>query len=118
MELESQVCSLAPSQRLKELGVKQESCFYWTRISNEKEYFLVDAENKTKFMKSAFTVAELGEMLPRFVNALPLRFVMKGTVIILLDKKGDWLWQAEGATEADARAKMLINLIEQGLVKP
>ena len=30
MKLEQQVCSLELAQKLKELGVKQESLFYWT----------------------------------------------------------------------------------------
>lgn len=120
MKLEDQFSSLAPSQRLKELGVKQESLFYWITNGAGESKIFINRELCGNFVESysAFTVAELGEMLPRFVNSLPLKFAMKGTVIVLLDKKGDWLWQAEATTEADARAKMLIYLIEKGLVKP
>jgi hypothetical protein len=74
MKLVEQVCSLELAKRLKELGVKQESYFYWTTL----EYYVhipgvqegptpcvmpgfeVDGRNKL----SAFTVAELGEILP------------------------------------------------------
>jgi hypothetical protein len=31
--LEKQVCNLEPSKRLKELGVKQESEFYWMQVA-------------------------------------------------------------------------------------
>lgn len=83
MELEKQVCSLELAKRLKELGVKQESLFVWFKPLEEKwEIGLFDGtffhgENGkqtghygyrfglSKETPSAFTVAELGEMLPR-----------------------------------------------------
>lgn len=67
--IEWQVSSLAPSQRLKELGVKQESAFYWIKAEGYTEYlatskkppFSVWAEGTQ--VVSAFTVAELISML-------------------------------------------------------
>lgn len=75
MKLEKQVCSLELAKKLKELGVKQESIFYWTRSYTRKtgvfqadsKYYLAYSKNKKYYAEyecSAFTVAELGELLP------------------------------------------------------
>lgn len=127
MNLEEQVCSLELSKKLKELGVKQESQFYW--IEGEKEHYLCMKRNtiyydinnliplnlklcKDDKIYSAFTVAELGEILPVFYKS----------------HKFFDLWYCEytdqynhvdrctAETEADARAKMKIYLIENKLV--
>lgn len=79
MRIEQQVCSLELSKRLKELGVKQDSLFYWydwknLKGDNSKKTFIKYDTNpnwdwiaysyfKEKAICSAYTVAELGEML-------------------------------------------------------
>lgn len=125
MNLESQVVSLELAKRLKELGVPQESLFYWGMISSDNggngNYCLFrfgsDEYEMCSFTASAFTVAELGEMLPWQTG-------------FYKNEAGDWRIaftthpnevytpnNVYGDTEADARAKMLIYLIENGLVK-
>lgn len=116
MKLEQQVVSLELAKKLKELGVRQESFFYWK--SDESEPYLVHKSSryyysKGKLLASAFTVAELGEMLPR--EYFTFRTINeKGRGYFCSDNlelTGDnW---AEAPTEADARAKCLIYLIEQ-----
>lgn len=127
MQLENQVCSLELAQKLKTLGVKQESLFMWClrvpRGSTPDEqriddinYILTDEcgikENKMYLPEvAAFTVAELGEMLP------------KGSYSVLSyqqDFEAVWSWQVKTPlanfhngfqtqmSEADARATMLI----------
>jgi hypothetical protein len=68
MKLEQQVVSLELAKKLKELGVKQESLFYWNRHKSEISWGLSQT-NCSKISHwetiSAFTVAELGELLPR-----------------------------------------------------
>lgn len=66
MKLESQVISLDLAKRLKALGVKQESCFYWIDVGMQRGYELADHRNRGHDDEyiAAFTVAELGEMLP------------------------------------------------------
>ena len=125
MKLENQVCGLDLAKRLKELGVKQESLFWWVdayenyKITSEayNEDWVVRSE-KNGFSNisddkkcSAFTVAELGEMLPENVCWRDYR---KGY--------GKWgfNWgdfRAEADTEANARAKMLVYLLENKLIK-
>jgi hypothetical protein len=61
MELEKQICSLELAKKLKELGVKQDSLFWWVNGRGRME--LHDKHTDSDSV-SAFTVAELGEMLP------------------------------------------------------
>ena len=62
MKLEDQVCSLELAQRLKELGVKQESLWVWREYGHGFELELRD-EDTFGEMTAAFTVAELGEIM-------------------------------------------------------
>ena len=78
MTLETQVTSLELSKSLKELGLKQESAFWYeqTKIAGRNEWkkeWELCFNNNTKpytqdHIVSAFTVAELGEMLPERVK--------------------------------------------------
>lgn len=112
MELEKQVCSLELAKKLKELGVKQESLFWW----NISDGIVIGEQYRRPPSISAFTVAELGEMLPGNFNTI---------------RRGDGSWLAYDGnaadnvnhqeisdTEADARAKMLIYLLENNLLTP
>ena len=151
MQLENQVVSLELAKKLKGLGVRQESYFYWVDSGWRNKGFFVIArdgwacdcdfepgsghgcdlqelaeaeEDDAKigpgeivggYAYSAFTVAELGEMLPmdRVCTNKNTKFAI-------------WFDSAipptesiiTGQTEADARAKMLIYLIEKKIVKP
>lgn len=128
MKLEDQVCSLELAKRLKELGVKQVSYFYWIRINGAIERYVVYVgRDQLEQEISAFTVTELGEMLPCKAEIVSrLNFKFAGTIIATKEAFCWNLMQSEefpyhwikADTEADARAKMLIYLIEKGLVKP
>lgn len=159
MKLENQVVSLGLSKRLKELGVKQDSQFYWRAgysvsesfdngVSKGKQGhfgdFRIEYLPKPRYTTanvkwneadlaildsseiSALTVAELGGMLPWQI----------GGRILTIGKAKDGWWMVcyednvlgfpiekkiaiedQGAdTEADARAKMLIYLLENKLI--
>lgn len=121
LPIEKQVCSLELAQKLKDLGVKQESHFaYWhiwegsstpnaggEMLSNTRPYNSI-------FTCSAFTVAELGEMLK--VESATEKGAMP---VFYIDK---WIhaeyapYINESDTEADARAKMLIYLLENNFI--
>jgi hypothetical protein len=86
MKLSEQVCALEQAKKLYALGVERRSLFYHFhgRIEHEafgSEYY------------SAFTVAELGVMLPPFTYS--------------------WM-----GNEAECRAAQLIYLLENNLVTP
>jgi len=117
MELKKQVVSIRLAKKLKKLGVKQESLFYW-----EMDFFKkgrikgrIATQEKacigSEVCFSAFTVAELGEMLPKSYHSEKMNlmwgiFGCGGICQEIYEKK-----------EADARAKMLIYLIENNLIK-
>lgn len=152
MKLENQVCSLDCAKRLKELGIKQESLVYWLNIQHcvhmkvkEDGYTLQEDENGQPIVDkidyrielgnpfawnidkdncwSAFTVAELGEMLPEEYISCKTQGSKKDGIC-----REYWLCYEEidgcdtektqmEETEADARAKMLIYLIENKLME-
>lgn len=116
MKLESQVVSLELAKRLKELGVKQESAFYWKNECGVETIILTQTKTGCPVCSwtSAFSVAELGEMLcrPGRDNMELPRWEMWKWWVLVEDK------HIVENTEADARARMLIHLIEQKLVKP
>lgn len=74
MKLEDQVCSLELAKELKELGVKQESLFVWVYLDQNcysikfYPYSIIPDENSTVKIFSAFTVAELGKMIPFIIK--------------------------------------------------
>lgn len=128
MKLEDQVCNLELSRRLKELGVKQDAFYSWYEATDrdDDERLNRTDENcptcnlpKQPFEEkiAAFTVAELGEMLGDW------QFGVRNygaTCTLWAQEPGQenrGIPMMTETTEADARAKMLIYLIEQGLVK-
>lgn len=132
MKLEEQVCSLELARKLKTLGVKQEALYEWTQTYTRKtgEYLRDSKPYLAKTPKgsvgtqdfAAFTVAELGEMLPPLVEINDDTY---GLVIDWDNRRGRMLryersdgsnFTQEGDTEADARAKMLIYLLDNRLI--
>jgi hypothetical protein len=118
MKLSEQVTNLELSQRLKELGAPQESLFYWFKSFLNDEVVCVywdetrflDEDIKNRMICSAFSVAELGEIFPDSqIRRLPWKFDNKWYSDTFINYPCD--------TEADARAKMLIHLIENNLLK-
>lgn len=136
MKLEQQVVSLELAKKLKELGVKQESLFWWYRRGHyffqteeiqPSESELTDEKPPYSFpyevVASAFTVAELGEMLPQRAEIETFKSYVFGTKelrwrVVLTFKDGEEIEMPMDLsdTEADARAKMLIHLIENNLI--
>lgn len=127
MKIEQQVCSLELAKKLKKLEVKQESVWYWSRIATgngkkgqiTKAKLLPDWEIQPELTErdgvyrySAFTVAELGEMLK----------VYESDVSPFPDWNSEYKAWDNGIndyvekTEANARAKMLIYLLEKKII--
>lgn len=153
MKLSEQVVSLELAKRLKELGVKQEALYYWEHNCSvsDDEWTLSALDWHDSLTGewddchslagnehyAAFTVAELGEMLPMNVK-LPFSNE-NGCWLETQKENGQWSVLYDGVpcvgtqprnkvggrvlhrevapTEADARAKMLIYLIENKLLK-
>jgi hypothetical protein len=73
MNLKDQVVSLEPAKELKELGVPQDTVWFWTWAEwNDEVEWVLELKKVRDHLKkenfSAYTVAELGEMLPIFTS--------------------------------------------------
>lgn len=141
MKLEDQVVSLELSKRLKELGVKQESYFRWCLWNSPNGAVIWDTQTPELATDldvptaldiwdkgiAAFTVAELGEMLPQILVLKKKRYQL--FISVALDKQWFVVYANEEDytdnapikfmmchNEADARALMLIYLLENKLI--
>ena len=118
MKIEDQVCSSGLGKELKKLKCPQDSQWYWILKEGYFDYNLVQKgydirlRETSKDFCSAFTVAELGIALPRNTHSY-----RDGNL-----KRECWVCEQRfkkrkfADNEANARAKMLICLIENGLV--
>lgn len=109
MNLSQQVCALDYAKKLKELDVKQETSFYWVQE-------FPDAI-------SAYTVAELGDIIPYCVDD-KLDFYYPNYTkrpnyyrVQLISDTNKILVNITDDAEANLRTKLLIYLIENELVK-
>ena len=132
MKLEDQVCSLELAKKLKELGVKQES--KWYHNGDDLIYSLILPGKFAKNSYASFTVAELGEMLPKAIIKNEIPFTLHTIPDLQFNDKNEWTHQGFSCiywniaehehlcnrfakTEANARAECLIYLIEKGYIK-
>lgn len=137
MTMRNHVTSIELSRRLKELGVPQKSLFYWRAWENPISgivsestcpkdrwviYYHEDKHSKScDWECSAYLATELGEWLPAMIAGCPLE-VLKGFIF----EKSEVLYCARyydagiiGETDinmSNSLAKMLIHLIENGIV--
>lgn len=154
MDISKQVSSLEQAKRLKELGVKRESFFTWQECYLNEDENGKTTNHWCLFVKNifddygaspvdsfpdwwdeeeceygallhAYTVAELGEMLPKRWEAYWTESYNLGCGewrCDLYKRVGDSHSEVElskyGSTEAEARCAMLIHLLETGALKP
>ena len=120
MKLEDQVISLELARQLKELGFEQGKSLFIIR--RDGGHIILNKTNEwdgnREHYYSAYTVAELGEMLPEGFNSIYLK-ILKGFRVSndegeLAIKYG--IMPKVDKTEANARAKMLVYLKENKLI--
>lgn len=128
MKLDDQVTSFELAKRLHELGVKQDSLYYWyfsnTEIGN-------DDRSLVTHKCSAFTIYELGKMLPSNLSEtekqgdvnilkryrpLIINKEFKDYFIVAYGSGNNILWKTSSTKEANARALMVIYLIENKVI--
>ena len=137
MKLEDQVCSLKLSKRLKELGVKQDSVFYWAKqtITNKqilyrpKHIGVHTGKQQESILYSAFGVSELGEKLPSMIKLKPCKLMKfsgdRYTYLNIQKHHKSWsvsypainIKHMEESTLVDAMGAMLEYLLVNGYVK-
>lgn len=112
MKIENQVCSLEQSKRLLGLGIECNSFFMWHIGGVTGEWIVIDSvhSNITNEDFPAFSVAELGILLPK--QGYNSRQSQPSGTWVCEDGFEDEL--TEGITEAEARAEMLIKVLENG----
>lgn len=139
MKLEDQVCSLALAKKLKLLGVEKESIFVWDYLDENAYGVRYVPYSCMGERYSAFTVAELFEMLPAFVDtkqnepfnnfyftltkrtALNIQYIInyECDTTHVFNERPSCLMAHNIYDEnlADCLAKALIYLVEQGLIQ-
>ncbi len=123
MDLTKQVVSLELAKRLKELNCKQESYFVWELfdICPPKLQTATAIRTEHADYYSAFTVAELGEMLPvatasnKLIDNTFFCHILN-TQLTIKDENLRQSASQYANTEANARCHMLIYLIENELL--
>lgn len=142
MKLENQVCTFEQAKKLKELGVSSRSKFvialqedgetgtYCFVINNGIPVSVYDGTNKSLYKTiPVYTVAELGAMLPDTYNRIfngasmaqitSCRHFSEKTYCLfveeLVNTDETFLIDVRKDTEAEARAAMLIYLLEKNI---
>jgi len=126
--IEQHVTSLEVSKRLKELGVKQESMFYWGWNPNqEPSIHPNDCGHRPEtggndMFCSAFLASELGEFLPNWVYSKKwLNDINSYAIFTEADKEPKGYKEPavimSDYHEANVRGMMLIYLLEQGIIR-
>lgn len=124
MKIENQCCTLEQAKKLKELGVKQDAIWFWLYPAKEgiistsnglyyhlhaKEIFSDNEGNEfDSEMSAAYTVAELGVMLPTAYDTMRVDDGWRGYD----DNNKDYPCNLIFKTEAECRAALLIALLE------
>ena len=129
MEIEDQIVSLELAKKLKALGIRQYSFFFWRKSHYDKDVLawrvaLYPAMLKDFHKCSAFTVSELAAMLPcdkmfwniakrDYIENTPDDYVVsvaKGT------SKFAGIINTFDVKLSDAMAKMIIKLLDKNLL--
>ena len=127
MTIKKQVTSLEISKRLKELGVDQFSLFWWVYVNHSDRWELDAGTDDYHHFPlndctdcSAFTVSELGEILPEWIEkegGLATEKWQAGVwKVSYLENEETPHIEKWSETEADARGLMLIHLLENKLI--
>ncbi len=131
MDIQQQVTNLELSKKLKELRVKQESLFKWIIANHPTELegkeFLDYSPGNENYNETpihegwsltswpAFTASELLEMLPSWTDIVKID--EKDYVCNHFKKNSDTAYHLFDENICNTLAKMLIHLIEKGIIE-
>lgn len=120
MKLENQLTSIEISLKLKELRVPQQSLFYWVHQNGSWKIHYADNKDIGNQINvcSAYTVAELGNLLPANVNIIkPILYCGIKNKNMWNCRYGNTVKSIYADYEVNARSQMLIYLIEKECIK-
>ncbi|VVC75964.1 hypothetical protein AQUSIP_12650 [Aquicella siphonis] len=131
MKLEEQVISLDLARKLHDLGVRSESLFRWHDPLNDNDWeptalkkAYIEKHDYNPENYPAYTVAELGEMLPVCIQDyywLEIHKIARnkydGFIIKYVNDSFYSIFITANKKEADARCLTLVYLIENNYVK-
>lgn len=128
MKLEDQVCSLELAMKLKDLGINEECEFIWRNEERGCGWYLNHWSSSCltyHLDHPAYTVAELGEMLPSNISYKNENLILKSLkyepihwLLSYVDiETNEGRIHFNGYSEADTRAKMIIYLIDNKLME-
>lgn len=108
MEVNEMVCNLQQAHKLKELGLRQDTYFAWLENYSHPVFSGRDSEN---FIAAAYTSSELGKILGMWTKK-----VTPNHYGLFTFPESYFYMPSLSAyrSEAQARADMLISLIEKG----
>lgn len=131
--MENKVTNLELSKELKELGYKQAGLWWWDFSNNTLVPFGIWGKDLAFYQEAAnrgdicaaFTCDELGEALPKTIKTKGEEYnlvIVKNLNELQYESEIDYntwdtLIKIDADTEANARAKMLIYLIKNKLMK-
>jgi hypothetical protein len=123
MKLEDQLCTFEQAKVLKSLGVSQHSLYYLNGRGYPIEAWVLEGDTKKFF--SAYTVAEISQMLPDYYPSWRFKKSEQSTEIIwvatvICGPKPEGIdnirtasaFDRYGKTQAEALATLLIALLE------
>lgn len=119
MDLKDQTCTAEQGARLVELGVKPVATFYHMAPKDGPHGPYIQYGWSSGAVAPAYNVSELGEMLhSRFVTHKSTdRYDLRQGVYYVLSLRQSECGRQYGNTEAEARAAMLIHLLENNLME-
>ena len=139
LPLENQVCTREQAKRIDELGVKAESLWVWVYFWYYKKWILRLRHHLTSYVFGqnnypAYTGSEFDLLLPEEVCRPPTDVYIYRELHYTAFKAGgeficgysedDWDWsndmpiQAHNKIPAHAKADLLIQLLEEKIIKP
>lgn len=118
MKLEDQVTSLELSKRLKELGVKQESLFYYV---GEDLIYGISKSLREQRIISAFTASEIFALLPSYLDLTKEEGYYDYFIHQCIDEQHQIAYDStpyfSSTSLSNCAAEVLIHLIENNLME-
>jgi hypothetical protein len=126
MKLSEQVCTLEQAIILTALGINPKLSAFEHCINGSGYPIILERDGTTRDSKPAFTVAELGVMLPNYTatwfgnNNMGETAWITDSLVSICEGNSRYDAAPEAAlnTEAEARANRLCELLESGKVTP